>query len=154
MPISDLRRILEGLASLAGKNLSPSDMAETLRLGLAQLLLQQISQINAQLPLVNLAPDLEQLILRTSKQSSGSGLLLENALAEKILTELSAVSERLSAEGRQPVVVVAPQIRREFSRFIRTHLADAIVMAVTEIPDNRKIELAATIGSLSDADNL
>ena len=48
VPIGNLRKILETLANLAGKNLSVVDSAEALRPGLAGLLIQQIA------PLINL----------------------------------------------------------------------------------------------------
>jgi len=153
VPVADLRRILEGIAKTAARNLSPADTAELLRPDLAPLLLQQIAPINTELSLITLAPELEQLVARTVQQSGSGMLILENALAEKILGELRNIAEAQSAFGVQPVVVVASQIRREFSRFVRTHLPDAVVMAVTEIPENRKIKVVASIGDASEPAN-
>ena len=47
VPISDLRRILENLASLAGRNLNIIDTAEMLRPELAGLLIQQVSPLTS-----------------------------------------------------------------------------------------------------------
>ena len=58
VPISDLRRILENLASLAGRNLNIIDTAEMLRPELAGLLIQQVSPLNQPLPVITLGSEL------------------------------------------------------------------------------------------------
>ena len=146
IPISDLRRILEGLSNLVGPNMSPNDMAEALRPALAPLLIQQVSPLGSVLPLMTLTPELEQLMLRTVRQSGDEGLILEGTLAEQLMRSVNDTSEKLSAEGRPAIMVVAPQIRRVFSDFVRTHVPDLIVLSFTELPENRRVEVYATIG--------
>jgi flagellar biosynthesis protein FlhA len=43
-------------------------------------------------------------------------------------------------------MVVAPQIRRLFSDFVRSHVPDIIILSFTELPENRRVEVYATIG--------
>ncbi len=149
VPVADLRRILEGLSAISGRNLTPVEMAESLRSKLAPLLVQQVAPLSATLPLITLEPEFEQLMMRTVAQGGEAGLILENGLAERILSALSETLETYAAEGRQPVLVVAQRIRRHFSNFVRTHLPDAIVMSVNEVPDSRRIEVVATLGDAS-----
>jgi flagellar biosynthesis protein FlhA len=52
----------------------------------------------------------------------------------------------MAAQGRQPFVIVSPLLRRAFSRFVSGRGSDAIVLAVNELPDNRRIEVVATLG--------
>ena len=146
VPVADLRRILERLSAIVGRNLTPVEMAELLRPALAPLLIQQVAPLSATLPLITLEPELEQLIVRTARQSGDAGLMLDNGLVEQLLGTLNEATETLSGDGRQAVLVVAAQIRRTFSNFVRAHLPDTIVMAVSEIPDNRRIEVVATLG--------
>ena len=110
MPISDLRRILETLANLAGKNLSVSESAEALRPGLAGLLVQQIAPLSQPLPVITLSSELEHMLIQMVRQSGEAGLMLDNALAEKMIKSINSASERSSAEGRQAVMVVSPAI--------------------------------------------
>jgi flagellar biosynthesis protein FlhA len=42
-------------------------------------------------------------------------------------------------------------IRRSLSGLVRQHIDDMIVIGFTEIPDNRKIELVATITGEADS---
>lgn len=146
IPISDLRRILEGLSNLAGPNMGPNEMAEALRPGLAPLLIQQVAPLGTVLPLMTLTPELEQLMLRTHRQNGEGELILEGSLAEQLMRAINDASEQLSAEGRPTIMVVAPQIRRVFADFVRAHLPDMIILSFTELPENRRVEVFTTIG--------
>ena len=145
VPISDLRNILENLPPLAARNLNSVDTAEALRPGLAPLLIQQIAPLNEALPVMTLESDLEHMLITMVRQSGEEGLILDNSLAEQLLRKISETSEKLSAEGRQVVMVVSPAIRRQFSQLVRQHIDDMAILAFTELPDSRKIEVVATI---------
>ena len=146
IPISDFRRVLEGLSNLVGPNMGPNEMAEALRPSLAPLLIQQVAPLGTVLPLMTLTPELEQLMLRTARQSGDEGLILEGTLAQQLMRSINDTSEKLSAEGRPSIMVVAPQIRRLFSDFVRSHVPDIIILSFTELPENRRVEVYATIG--------
>ena len=70
---------------------------------------------------------------------------LDNSLAEQLLRKISETSEKVSARGDQAVMVVSPAIRRQFAQLVRQHIEDLNVLAFTELPDSRKIEVVATI---------
>ena len=146
IPVSDLRRILEGLSSLAGRNLAPADMAEALRPALAPLLIQQVAPLGKPLPVITMTPDLEQLVIRTHRQAGEGALTLDANLAQQIIQSLNETSEKMSSEGRPAIFVTAPQIRRSLAEFLRQHLPDLIILAFTELPENRRVEVVATIG--------
>ena len=59
-------------------------------------------------------------------------------------------ARNLLADGRQSVLIVAPQIRRQLSILLRQHIDDLFVFGFTELPDNRKINVIATISNDSD----
>jgi len=145
VPIGDMRRILENVANLAARNLSTADMAEALRPVLAGMLIQQVAPLNSPLPVVTLASDLENMLITMQKQSGEEGLILDNELSQKLLTRLNQINDDMSSKGKQALLVVSPVIRRSLSGLVRQHIDDMIVIGFTEIPDNRKIELVATI---------
>ena len=151
VPISDLRKILETLANLAGRNLSIVDSAEALRPCLAGLLVQQIAPLNQPLPVITLSSELEHMLISMSRQSADGGLLLDSNLAERLIKSVAEASERSSADGRQAIMVVSPQIRRQLSNVLRQHIDDLAVLGFTELPDNRKINVVATISGADDA---
>ena len=153
VPISDLRRILETLANLAGKNLTVAESAEALRPGLAGLLIQQIAPLSQPLPVITLSSELEHMLISMARQSGEAGLMLDNALAERLIKSVSQASEKAAAEGRQAVMVVSPAIRKQLSAIVRHHIDDMIIMGFTELPDSRKINVIATISGDDDTDN-
>ena len=145
IPISDLRRILEVLPGLASRNLSVRDTAEALRPALAGLLIQQVAPLNQPLPVITLSSDMEHVLITTARQSNDGELMLESGLARKLLQAISETNERLAANGQQAVMVVAPQIRRQFSDMVRQHLPDTIILSFNELPDARKVDVVATL---------
>ena len=145
VPVSDLRSILESLASISNRNLSIVETAEALRPTLAGLLIQQISPLNQPLPVITLEADLEQMLIKMSRQSGEEGLVLDNELAQNLLTKISETNQKLSNEGKSAAMVVSPAIRRQFSAIVRQHVEDMVVLAFTELPDNRKINVVASI---------
>ena len=149
MPVADLPRILEDLAALAGRITDPADLAEHLRPALAPQLLQQLAPLKARLPLITVSPALEELLNRSQHETAG--LVVDHGLARQIMSEINAAQEALAAKGKQGVVVVAAALRRSVAAFVRSHGGDAIVMAGTELPDNRSVEITASIGTRAPA---
>jgi flagellar biosynthesis protein FlhA len=145
VPISDLRIILESLAGLVGKNLSVIDTAEAIRPSLAGLLIQQVAPLNKALPVITFNSELEHMLIKMAKQNGEEGLVLDNELATKLISNISDLNQKLVSEGNSAVLVVSPNIRRQISGIIRQHVEDLIVLSFTELPDNRKINVVATI---------
>jgi len=149
IPIADLRKILEGLSVIAPNVKSPVAMSESLRPSLVPLLIQQLSALGQTMPVITLTPDFEQLLLRTQRQSGDEDLVLDGGLAKNLLRSLNEISERLVNESRPCILVVAPQIRRHLADFIRSHVPQVVILGFTELPENRSVEIVATIGDFN-----
>ncbi|WP_132951239.1 flagellar biosynthesis protein FlhA [Rhodovulum bhavnagarense] len=146
VPVSDLRRILEGLAERGGRDASPRQLAEELRPDLVPMLIQQMVPMTQSLALITLDPELEQLLSRSRAQGGEGVLIVEPSLTERLLSALTRLSEDLAGKGRQGFVVVSPPLRAPLSAFLRAHGNDAIVLGVNELPDNRRIEVVGSLG--------
>jgi flagellar biosynthesis protein FlhA len=149
IPISDLRKILEGLSVIAPNVKSPVAMSESLRPSLVPLLIQQLSALGQTMPVITLTPDFEQLLLRTQRQNGDEDLVLDGGLAKNLLRSLNEISERLINESRPCILVVAPQIRRHLADFIRSHVPQVVILGFTELPENSSVEIVATIGDFN-----
>ena len=147
VPISDLKRILEVLPGLLAKNLSIVETAEALRPALAGLLIQQVAPLNETLPIITFDSELEHMLITMSRQSGEEGLVLDSSLAKKLLQSISDTTQKFSADGKQAVLVVSPEIRRQLSHITRQHIDDLLVLAFTELPEHRKINIVATISN-------
>ncbi len=147
VPISDLKRILEVLPSLLAKNLSIVETAEAIRPALAGLLIQQVAPLNEALPIITFDSELEHMLITMSRQSGEEGLVLDSSLAKKLLQSISDTTQKFSADGKQAVLVVSPEIRRQLSHITRQHIDDLLVLAFTELPEHRKVNIVASISN-------
>ena len=147
VPISDLALIIGELASMNIQKMNNEDISEAIRPKLVPLLIQKLTKFKDTLPLLTLAPDLEQLILTAVRQNPDEKmLLLDSGLAKKILSNLNDASEALSTENKAAFLIVAPQIRRHVAQFVRAQLPAINVLSFTELPENRSVEIVYTIG--------
>ena len=153
MPISDLKRILEVLASLNVKTMSPIELAEAIRPTVSSLLIQQIAPLNNALPIITFSAELEQMIVNIAKQTGANGLILEGSLIQKIVSGINSVMEKMQTENRKAVMITAPVIRRDLSQMLRQHIPTLDILSFTELPDNKKIEVVANIGSDEESNN-
>ena len=145
VPITDLRRVLELLSNINIANMSIIDIAEALRPALVGLLIQRICPLNKALPVITLAPEMEQIIISAAKDQSSNGLVLEPSFAQNMIKAISQAYEKSSIEGDNPILLTTPVLRRDLSNMIRQNIEDLNVLAFTELPESRKINVVATI---------
>jgi flagellar biosynthesis protein FlhA len=147
VPISDLQVILTELGGMTIQKMSNDDISEAVRPKLIPLLIQRVAKFKETLPLITLAPDLEQMILTAVRQNPDEKMLLiDGALAKKILQNLNEATEKLSRDNKAIFLIVAPQIRRHVAQFVRAQLSAVNVLSFTELPENRSVEIAYTVG--------
>ena len=152
VPISDLHVVISELAAQNTQKMSNDDISEAIRPKLVPLLIQRLTKFKEKLPLLTLAPELEQLILTSVRQNPDEKmLLLDGSLAKNILSNVNEASEALSKENKAVFLIVAPQIRRHVANFIRSQLPAVNVLSFTELPENRNVEIAYTIGGENEA---
>ena len=85
--------------------------------------------------------------------SGATGLILEANLIQKIVSAINTVMEKMQSENRKAVMITAPVIRRDLSHMLRQHIPSLDVLSFTELPDNKKIEVVANIGSEEEEKN-
>ncbi len=146
VPINDLKKILEALSNLAEKKLNPEELSEAVRPAISSLLIQRISSVNEPLNVSTFNPELEQMLISMSQKSSSEGLLIDPNLAKQLIQSVVDINEKMSAENKTSVVVTSPLIRKDISILLRQHIEDVIVLAFTELPENKKVKVIATIG--------
>ena len=56
------------------------------------------------------------------------------------------VGEKAAIEGNSLVVVTSPIIRKDLSILLRQHVDDIVVLSFTELPENKRVKVIATIG--------
>jgi len=146
VPIRNLRAIVETLAEHASRTQDPAVLLAQVRIALGRQIVQDIVGSGAELPVITLEPDLEQL-LQTSLQGQTAGnAALEPGLAERLQSKLADSVQKQEAANEAAVLMVAPQLRTTLARFTRATVPSLHVLAWNEIPDNRRVRLVAAVG--------
>ena len=116
------------------------------RIALGRQIVQDIVGSGAELPVITLEPELEQLLQASLQGQGGSNAAIEPGLAERLQTRLAESAQRQEASGEAAVLMVAPQLRTTLARFTRATVPGLHVLAWNEIPDNRRVRLVAAVG--------
>jgi flagellar biosynthesis protein FlhA len=146
VPIRNLRSICECLAEHAPKVQDPAALGAAVRVALGRSIVQNITGLRQELPVITLDPSLEQ-VLQDSMASGGDGSPgFEPGLADRIHQALADSARRQEAAGDPAVLLVAPKIRPWIARLMRHTVPTLSVLAYNEIPENRRIRVIAAVG--------
>jgi flagellar biosynthesis protein FlhA len=145
VPIRNLRTIVETLAEHGGRTQDSNVLSSQVRVALGRQIIQDIIGSGAELPVITLEPDLEQL-LSTSLTAPNTSAALEPGLAERLQGRLADSVRRQEGAGEPAVLMVTPTLRTTLSRFTRATVPGLHVLAWNEIPDSRRVRLVAAIG--------
>jgi flagellar biosynthesis protein FlhA len=144
--IRDMRTIAETLAEQAAISQEPDALTAAARVALARSIIQDLIGADAELPLIAFDPALEQLLHKSIQSSQGQSIGIEPSLAERIQRSVADAARRQEVEGTPAILVVAPEIRPWIATWLRGVVRHLHVLAFTEIPDNRRIRIVATVG--------
>jgi flagellar biosynthesis protein FlhA len=141
IPIRDLPLILETLADYAPSSKDPDILSEYVRHSLGRTITQMFLNSVGGLTVMTLDPELENKI-GGGVQSTKHGLLLvlPPDLAQQIYDASKRATEEMQAQGYTPLLLVSPNIRLVFRRFIK-HVAPALtVISYNELLPEIEVE--------------
>ncbi|WP_096087185.1 flagellar biosynthesis protein FlhA [Agaribacterium haliotis] len=148
--VRDMRSIAETLASRGNNQMSTEALCAEVRVSLARQIVQSIVGNEADVPVLTLAPRLEQLLLQSIQQAQKTGAddsaFVEPQLAERINQALVSAAKKLEAQGKPLILLVATPLRSMLSRFSRIAIPELRVLAYNEVPDNKQLTIEATVG--------
>ncbi|MCK4864281.1 MAG: flagellar biosynthesis protein FlhA [Gammaproteobacteria bacterium] len=144
IPVRDIRTIAETLAEHATRSQDPDELTAAVRTSLGRMIVQQINGMAAELSVITLDPNLEQL-LHQAVQADGVGGV-EPGLAERLFSALQESVQKQEAMGQSAVLLVAGQIRSMLARFVRHTIPHLHVLSYNEIPSDKQIRIVATVG--------
>jgi len=144
--IRDMRGIAETLAEYGTKSQDPDILTSAVRVSLGRSIVQEISGIEQEIPVITLEQELEQLLHKTLQTAGESGAGLEPGLAEQMHQSLEESAQKMEMEGQAAVLLVSSFIRPWLSRFVRHSISGLHVLAYNEIPADRKIKVVSTVG--------
>ena len=147
VPVRDMRTIAGVLANQPGNSQDFDTVKAKVRVALGASIYQIVNNTAAELPVMVLEVELEQL-LQTSIQGGAAGL--EPTLIDAVIKQITAVSAKMEADGKTPVLLVAGSIRSFLSKLLRGRMPNFYILAYEEIPPTKSIRSVATIGKASE----
>lgn len=144
IPIRDIRTIAETLAEHSTRSQDPDELTSAVRTSLGRMIVQQINGMAAELSVITLDSNLEQL-LHQAVQADGVGGV-EPGLAERLFTALEESVQKQEAMGQPAVLLVSALIRSMLSKFVRHSIPNLHVLSYNEVPSDKHIRIVATVG--------
>ena len=147
VPIRNMRSIVESLAEHAGQSQDPGVLTAAVRVALGRQIVQEITGLGTEVPVITLAPELEQILLGSLSGGGGvAGAAVEPGLADRLQQSVADAARRQEMTGEPAVLLVAPPLRPWLARFTRHVAQNLHVLAYNEVPDNRRVRLVQALG--------
>jgi flagellar biosynthesis protein FlhA len=147
VPIRNMRSIVESLAENAAQSQDPGVLTAAVRVALGRQIVQEITGLGTEVPVITLAPELEQILLGSLSGGGGvAGAAVEPGLADRLQQSVADAARRQEMGGEPAVLLVAPLLRPWLARFTRHVAQNLHVLAYNEVPDNRSVRLVQALG--------
>jgi flagellar biosynthesis protein FlhA len=149
VPIRDIRTIAETLADFGARSQDPGVLIAVVRAALGRLIVQKVSGMEKEIPVITLDPDLEQLLQKILQATGQDAAGMEPGLAEQMLRALEDKTQKMEVEGYPAVLLVSSPIRPWLARFVKHAITGLNVLAYNEVPEDRQVKVVATVGRQS-----
>lgn len=146
VPIRDMRTIVQTLCEYAPKSQDPDVLVSAVRIALKRLIVQEINGGESELPVITLAPELEQMLHQSLQAGGGDGAGIEPGLAERLQQSLNEASQQRELEGEPAVLLTSGLLRPVLSKFLKHSVPGLHVLSYQEIPDDKQIRIVSAVG--------
>ncbi|MFC6439379.1 flagellar biosynthesis protein FlhA [Bowmanella sp. JS7-9] len=146
VPIRDIRTIVQTLTEYGAKSQDPDVLVAAVRIALKRLIAQEISQGAQEIPVITLAPELEQMLHQSLQAGGQDGAGIEPGLAERLQQRLSEAHQQQELAGEPAVLLTSGMLRPVLSRFVKHAIAGLHVLSYQEVPDDKQIKIVSSIG--------
>lgn len=143
--IRDMRTIIETLAEMAIRTQDAETLTAQVRVALGRSIVQQLYPSGSEMQVMSLDPQLERVLLQAIA-GGGENASIEPGLADTLIRETAAATQRQEELGLPPVLLVPGNLRTLLSRFLRRGISQLKVLAHSEVPESRLIKVTSIIG--------
>ena len=150
VPVRDTRGIVAALVANANRSPDVGELTEIIRPALGAAIVQTLAGLREPVTAIALDPALEQLLASAVRAAPGSPWPFDPDLGARVGEAVSAAAQPLLDEGRRFALVTVPLVRRPLWALLRVRLPQPVVLAFSEIPDDRRIDIAAVVGGANN----
>src|SRR5579883_2471642 len=140
IPIRDLQTILETLADHAPRTKDPDVLTEHVRQALGRAITRKLLGPDGTLAVVTLGAALERRLLDALQRGEeGGGLVLEPALAQRLVAKLGEWVERFVVQHLTPVLLCSAPLRPHLRRQLERYLPQLACISPQEIVTDARV---------------
>ncbi|AGH45763.1 flagellar biosynthesis protein FlhA [Paraglaciecola psychrophila] len=146
VPIRDMRSIVQTLCEFGPKSQDPDVLVSAVRIALKRLIVQEINGGLAEIPVITLAPELEQMLHQSLQAGGADGAGIEPGLAERLQGSLNEAAQQQELAGEPSVLLTSGMLRPVLSKFLKHSVSGLHVLSYQEIPDDKQIKIVSAVG--------
>ncbi|WP_219013787.1 flagellar biosynthesis protein FlhA [Shewanella algae] len=118
--IRDLRTIVQTLLEYGPKSNDTEVLTAAVRIALKRMIVQEIAGPEPEIPVITLAPELEQMLHQSMQATGGEGPNIEPGLAERMQQSLAGAAQKQEMVGQPAILLTSGMLRSTLSRFVWT----------------------------------
>jgi flagellar biosynthesis protein FlhA len=144
--IRDMRSIVQTLVEYGPRSQDPDVLTSAVRISLRRLIVQDAVGNSDEIPVITLAPELEQMLHQSLQNAGDEGAGIEPGLAERLQASLREAHQTQEMLGDPSILLTSGMLRSVLSRFVKHTIPGLRVMSYQEVPDERQIKIVSSVG--------
>ena len=144
--IRDIRSIVQTLVDYGPRSQDAEVLTAACRISLKRMIVQEIIGNEAEVPVITLSSELEQILHKSIQTGGADGAGIEPGLAERIQNSLIEASQQQELLGQPAVLLTSGVLRGTLARFVKNTIPSLHILSYQEIPDDKQIKIISSIG--------
>lgn len=144
--IRDMRSIVQTLVEYGPRSQDSDVLTAAVRISLRRLIVQDAVGMSSEIPVITLAPELEQMLHQSLQNAGDEGAGIEPGLAERLQVSLTQAHQNQEMAGEPSILLTSGMLRTVLSRFVKYTIPGLRVMSYQEVPDERQIKIVSSVG--------
>ena len=144
--VRDMRSIVQTLVEYGPKSQDAEVLTAAVRISLRKFIIQDLVGPAVEVPVITLAPELEQMLHQSMQMAGDDGAGIEPGLAERLQKSLTDGAQQQEMSGDTPILLTSGILRTVLAKFIKYTIPSLRVISYQEIPDDKQIKIVSAIG--------
>jgi len=144
--VRDMRSIVQTLVEYGPKSQDAEVLTAAVRISLRKFIIQDLVGSVLEIPVITLAPELEQMLHQSMQMAGDDGAGIEPGLAERLQKSLTDGAQQQELAGDSAILLTSGILRAVLAKFVKYTIPGLRVISYQEIPDDKQIKIVSAIG--------
>ena len=144
--VRDMRSIVQTLVEYGPKSQDTDILTAAVRITLRKFIIQDLVGAEVEVPVITLAPELEQMLHQSMQMAGDDSAGIEPGLAERLQKSLTEGAQQQEMSGDAPILLTSGILRTVMAKFVKYTIPGLRVISYQEVPDDKQIKIVSAIG--------